>query len=98
MNWLILPLTLNDLKRLCLRVSPVRREDFLKKGSDIYESVHGPVKVEIPQILSINPYSKFRRQFKLLIDHSSNKKEGKLRSVFSLHSKSGLVSVPAVLY
>jgi len=34
----------------------------------------------------------------LLIDHSSNKKEGKLRSVFSLHSKSGLVSVPAVLY
>lgn len=34
----------------------------------------------------------------MLIDHSSNKKEGKLRSVLSLHSGSGLVSIPAVLY
>lgn len=91
-------LTLNDLRRLCLRVSPVRREDLLRRGSDIYDTEHGPVKVEIPQVLSINPYSKFRRQFKLLIDHSSNKKEGKLRSVLSLHSGSGLVSIPAVLY
>lgn len=91
-------LTLTDLRRLCLRVSPVRREDFLRKGSDLYDTVHGPVKVEIPQVLSINPYSKFRRQFKLLIDHSSNKKEGKLRSVLSLHSGSGLVSIPAGLY
>lgn len=91
-------LTLQDLQNLCLRVNPVHREDFLRKGSDIYETGHGPVKVEIPQVISINPYSRFRRQFKLLIDHSSNKKEGKLRSVLSLHSKSGLVSIPAVVY
>jgi hypothetical protein len=91
-------LTLQDLRRLCLRAAPVEREDFLKKGSDIYETERGPVKVEIPQVLSINPYSRFRRQFKLLIDHSSNKREGKLRSVFSLHSKSGLASIPAVVY
>jgi DNA primase len=88
----------SDLKRLLLRVNPVCREDLLRKGSGIYETERGPVKAEIPQILSINPYSKFRRQFKLLIDHSSNKREGKLRSVFSLHSKTGLVSIPASLH
>jgi hypothetical protein len=91
-------LTLEDLKKLCLRVTPVRRADFLRNGSDMYKTEHGPARVEIPQVLSINPYSKFRRQFKLLIDHSSNKKEGKLRSVLSLHSKSGLVSIPGLLY
>ncbi|MBU7016635.1 MAG: hypothetical protein HXS44_03950 [Theionarchaea archaeon] len=91
-------LTLDDLKRLCLRVSPVYREDFLKKGLDIFEAERGPVKVEIPQVLSVNPYSRFRRQFKLLIDHSSNKREGKLRSILSLHSGSNLVSIPALLY
>jgi hypothetical protein len=91
-------LTLDDLQRLCLRMSPVYREDFLKKGLDIFEAEKGPVKAEIPQVLSINPYSRFRRQFKLLIDHSSNKKEGKLRSILSLHSGSNLVSIPALLY
>lgn len=90
-------LDLSDLKRLLLKVSPVTREDFLQKYTNIFDSKKGPIKAEIPQILSINPYSKFRRQFKLLIDHSSNKKEGKLRSVFSLHSKTGLVSIPAVV-
>ncbi|MGD2249198.1 MAG: hypothetical protein PVF58_12400 [Candidatus Methanofastidiosia archaeon] len=90
-------LDLPDIKHLLLKVSPVCREDFLRKYTDIYDSHKGPVKAEIPQVLSINPYSKFRRQFKLLIDHSSNKKEGKLRSVFSLHSKTGLVSIPAVV-
>ena len=90
-------LTLDDVRRLCLRVRPVSREDLLRKGSDIFESERGPVKAEIPQVVSINPYSRFRRQFKLLIDHSSNKKEGKLRSILSLHSKSGLASVPALL-
>ncbi len=91
-------LTLNDLRRLCLRVAPAYREDFLRKGGDLYETGRGPVRVELPQVLSINPYSRFRRQFKLLIDHSSNKKEGKLRSPFSLHSRTGLVSIPAVVY
>ncbi|MGC1121659.1 MAG: hypothetical protein WBA22_11255 [Candidatus Methanofastidiosia archaeon] len=91
-------LTLHDLKTLLLRVAPMRREDYLLKDLDIYETPRGPVRVEVPQILSINPYSRFRRQFKLLIDHSSNKKEGKLRSVFSLHSKTGLVSLPALLH
>ncbi len=86
-------LTLNDLKRCLLKVSPWRNARH-----DIFKTERGPVKVEIPQIVSINPYSKFRRQFKLLIDHSSNKKEGKIRSVFSLHSKTGLVSIPALLY
>jgi hypothetical protein len=90
-------LTLHDLKTLLLRTAPMRREDYLLKNLDIYETPRGPVKVEVPQLLSINPYSRFRRQFKLLIDHSSNKKEGKLRSVFSLHSKTGLVSLPALL-
>ncbi|MBU7037280.1 MAG: hypothetical protein HXS52_05075 [Theionarchaea archaeon] len=90
-------LTLEDVKRLRLHVSPMKREDYLLKSLDVYETRQGPVKVEIPQILSINPYSRSRRQFKLLIDHSSNKKEGKLRSVFSLHSRRGLVSLPALL-
>ncbi|MBU6998276.1 MAG: hypothetical protein HXS42_11510 [Theionarchaea archaeon] len=90
-------LTLDDLKKLHVSVQPMKREDYLLKDLDIYETSRGPVKVGIPQILSINPYSRFRRQFKLLIDHSSNKREGKLRSVFSLHSKTGLVSLPALL-
>ena len=87
-------LTLNDLRNLCLRAKPVHK----RRSFNIYETQVGPVKVEIPQVLSINPYSKFRRQFKLLIDHSSNKREGKLRSILSMHSKSGLVSIPAVLH
>jgi len=91
-------LTLDDLRRLCLRVRPAYTRDYQGLGQDIVETQVGPVKVEIPQVLSINPYSKFRRQFKLLIDHSSNKKEGKLRSILSLHSKSGLVSIPALMY
>jgi DNA primase len=91
-------LQFNDLKKLMVRMHPVSREDFLKRHTDLYETNRGPVKVDIPQVLSINPYSKFRRQFKLLIDHSSNKREGKLRSVFSLHSKTGLVSIPALLH
>jgi hypothetical protein len=90
-------LTLHELKTLLLRIAPMRREDYLLKNLDICETSRGPVKVEVPQLLSLNPYSRFRRQFKLLIDHSSNKKEGKLRSVFSLHSKTGLVSLPALL-
>lgn len=91
-------LQLHDLKKLMVRIRPVSRGDFLKRHTDLYETSRGPVKVDIPQVLSINPYSKFRRQFKLLIDHSSNKREGKLRSVFSLHSKTGLVSIPALLH
>lgn len=90
-------LTLQDMRKLCLRVKPAHKRDY-KNGEDILETQVGPVKVEIPQVLSINPYSKFRRQFKLLIDHSSNKREGKLRSILSLHSKSGLVSIPALMY
>ncbi|MBU7024465.1 MAG: hypothetical protein HXS40_09905, partial [Theionarchaea archaeon] len=90
-------LTLHELKTLLLRIAPMRREDYLLRNLDICETSRGPVRVEVPQLLSLNPYSRFRRQFKLLIDHSSNKKEGKLRSVFSLHSKTGLVSLPALL-
>lgn len=87
-------LSLSDLQHLCLRVGSFSPHG---KGECFNSARMGLSKVELPQVLSINPYSKFRRQFKLLIDHSSNKREGKIRSVFSLHSKSGLMSVPALL-
>lgn len=87
-------LSMSDLQQLCLRVGSFSSHG---KGDDFYRARMGFSRVELPQVLSINPYSKFRRQFKLLIDHSSNKREGKMRSVFSLHSKSGLMSVPALL-
>ncbi len=86
-------LTLRDIRKLNAGIRSATRDDF-SKPSNIFYFGDIPVIADVPQLISINPYSRYRRAFKLLIDHSSNKREGKLRAVFSLHSKTALASIP----
>lgn len=88
-------LSFAQARDLGLDIHPISADDFSNYG--IYSQEEWDWAVDVPRLLSVNPRAKDRRYPQFLIDNSSDKKNGPLTAMLSLHRKSGLACIPALI-
>lgn len=79
---------------LVLRGKSKRERNYFSLFSDFVRSVQKEVDEEIPKLTTSETSGKKERENKILLDSSSMKPLGLVRSPYSVHSKTGLVSLP----
>jgi DNA primase len=79
---------------LTLRGGSKRERNYFTLFSDFVRIIQKEVDKEIPKITTSETLSKEEREDKILLDSASMKPLGLVRAPYSVHSKSGLVSLP----
>jgi len=74
-----------------------RKRDYFSLFSDFIRIIQKEVDQEIPGLTTTDVGKKERREDKILFDTSSMKPMGLVRSPYSVHSKTGLVSLPLMI-
>ncbi|MEM5790974.1 MAG: hypothetical protein QXP77_02920 [Candidatus Aenigmatarchaeota archaeon] len=79
---------------LILRGKTKREKNYFTLFSDFVRVIQREVEKEIPKLTTSETLSKKEREDKILLDSSSMKPMGLVRAPYSVHSKTGLVSLP----
>jgi len=79
---------------LVLRGESKREKNYFSLFSDFVRLIQKEVDKEIPKITTSETLAKEEREDKILLDPSSMKPMGLVRSPYGVHSKTGLVSLP----
>jgi len=80
-----------------LKLKTKREKNYFTLFSDFVRIIQREVDKEIPKITTSETLLKREREDKVLLDPSSMKPLGLVRAPYSVHSKSGLVSLPISL-
>jgi bifunctional non-homologous end joining protein LigD len=82
---------------LTLRGESKREKNYFSLFADFVRIIQRQVDKEIPKITTSEVLGKEEREDKILLDSASMKPMGLVRSPYSVHSKTGLVSLPLQL-
>jgi DNA primase len=83
-----------EYQPLVLRGGSKRERNYFTLFSDFVRVIQREVDKEIPKITTSETSRKEEREDKILLDSASMKPMGLVRAPYSVHSKSGLVSMP----
>lgn len=82
---------------LTLKGGGKRERNYFSVFADFVRLIQKEVDKEIPELTTSETLNKKEREGKILLDSSSMKPMGLVRSPYSIHSKTGLVSIPLSL-
>lgn len=82
---------------LALRGGSKRERNYFTLFSDFVRLIQKEVDKEIPRITTAETLGKEEREDKILLDSASMKPLGLVRAPYSVHSKTGLVSLPLLI-
>jgi bifunctional non-homologous end joining protein LigD len=83
-----------EYQPLVLRGGGKRERNYFSLFSDFVRAIQKEVDKEIPKLTTSETLGKEEREDKILLDSSSMKPMGLVRAPYSVHSKTGLVSLP----
>jgi DNA primase len=83
-----------EYQPLVLRGERKREKNYFSLFSDFVRIIQREVDKEIPKITTSETSRKEEREDKILLDSASMKPMGLVRAPYSVHSKSGLISMP----
>ncbi|MEM7821590.1 MAG: hypothetical protein QXX38_02130 [Candidatus Aenigmatarchaeota archaeon] len=86
-----------EYQPLTLRGESKRKKNYFSLFSDFVRCIQIEVDKKIPKLTTSETLPKEEREDKILLDSSSMKPMGLVRAPYSLHSKTGLVSLPLSL-
>lgn len=83
-----------EYEPLALKGKTKRERNYFTLFSDFVRAIQSEVDKEMPKVTTSETLSKQEREDKILLDSSSMKPMGLVRAPYSVHSKTGLVSLP----
>ncbi len=83
-----------ECKPFPLRQKTKRQKNYFTIFSDFVRIIQKEVDKKVPNLTTCDLTQKQKREDKILLDPSSMKKMGLVRAPYSIHSKTGLISLP----